>query len=166
MREDGRLQTVSGSGEAIVTAIHLHNTRGEVQEIFDVGAPVRLQVVVQAASAIPRLVLGYMIKDRLGQPIFGTNTHLKNQPLNAVEAGETITYSFDFPLNLGPGSYSVATALTSSETHLLNNYEWRDLALVFTVANLSRDTFVGSSWLDPKVHILRPTTLTTETAVK
>lgn len=166
LREDGRLQTVSGSGEAIVTAIHLHNTRGEVQEIFDVGAPVRLQVVVQAASAIPRLVLGYMIKDRLGQPIFGTNTHLKNQPLNAVEAGETITYSFDFPLNLGPGSYSVATALTSSETHLLNNYEWRDLALVFTVANLSRDTFVGSSWLDPKVHILRPTTLTTETAVK
>jgi hypothetical protein len=28
---------------------------------------------------------------------------------------------------------------------------------VFTIANLTRETFVGSSWIDPEVHISRPT---------
>jgi lipopolysaccharide transport system ATP-binding protein len=48
-----------------------------------------------------------------------------------------------FPMNLGPGTYSVATAIVSTETHLVNNYEWRDLALVFTVMNMRRPHFEG-----------------------
>jgi lipopolysaccharide transport system ATP-binding protein len=155
LREDGKMQTISGSGDAGVLDIKLLNRQGEAQEIFDVGAPVTLQVRVRAQAAIPRLVLGYMIKDRLGQPIFGTNTHLKNRALPEVTAGEEITFRFDFPLNLGAGSYSIATALTCSETHLVNNYEWRDLAHVFTVMNLTREQFVGSSWIDPEIHIER-----------
>jgi len=97
-----------------------------------------------------------MIKDRLGQPVFGTNTHHKEVPQNDVRPGEELTYDFRFPMNLGPGSYSVATALVSSDTHLVNNYEWRDLALVFNVVNLSRQPFVGSSWIDPQIEVVRP----------
>ena len=156
LRDDGKVQTVSGSGEASVIDISLRNAVGEAQEVFDVGVPVTLQVVVRTASAIPRLTLGYMIKDRLGQPIFGTNTDLKKMPLMDVQADETLTYRFEFPLNLGPGSYSIATALASTETHLVNNYEWRDLALVFSVVNLTREPFVGSSWIDPQIRIERP----------
>ena len=102
------------------------------------------------------MVLGYMIKDRLGQPMYGTNTHLKEMPLDGVRAGETIQYRFAFPMNLGPGTYSVATAIVSTETHLVNNYEWRDLALVFTVMNMRRPHFEGSAWLDPSIGIERP----------
>ncbi len=153
---DGKVQTVSGTGEAGVIRIGLLNARGEPAEVFDVGAPATLEVVVRAHAVIPRLVLGYMIKDRLGQPMYGTNTDLKKLPLLDVQPGETLTYRFDFPLNLGPGSYSIATALASTETHLVNNYEWRDLALVFSVANLSHAPFVGCSWIDPQIHIARP----------
>jgi lipopolysaccharide transport system ATP-binding protein len=101
------------------------------------------------------MVLGYMIKNRLGQPMYGTNTHLKELPLDQVAAGEEITYRFAFPMNLGAGSYSVATAIVSTDTHLVNNYEWRDLALVFTVVNMRRPHFEGSAWLDPAVEIER-----------
>lgn len=153
---DGKVQTVSGTGEAGVMRIDLLNARGEPAEVFDVGAAATLEVVVRAHAAIPRLVLGYMIKDRLGQPMYGTNTDLKQLSLLDVQPGETLTFRFDFPLNLGPGSYSIATALASTETHLVNNYEWRDLALVFSVANLSREPFVGCSWIDPQIHIARP----------
>jgi lipopolysaccharide transport system ATP-binding protein len=96
-----------------------------------------------------------MIKDRLGQQMYGTNTHLKELPLDDVTPGEEITYRFAFPMNLGPGTYSVATALVSSDTHLVNNYEWRDLALVFTVANMDHAHFVGCAWLDPSIEIQR-----------
>jgi lipopolysaccharide transport system ATP-binding protein len=76
-------------------------------------------------------------------------------PLDAMQAGEEAEFRFSFPLNLGAGSYSVTTALTSSETHLSDNYEWRDLAFLFVVMNMNRNEFVGTSWLEPRVEILR-----------
>ena len=151
----GRVQTTSGSGEATVTAITLENEAGAALEVANVGAAVTLRVRVRVHAPLERLVLGYMIKDRLGQAIYGTNTHHMQQPLERLRAGETVEYRFRFPLNLGPGSYSVTTALTSSETHLADNYEWRDLAFVFEVLNMNRREFVGSSWLEPAVEIVR-----------
>jgi lipopolysaccharide transport system ATP-binding protein len=152
---EGKVQTISGTGEATVSDIALYDEHGARVEVVDVGAPVTLEVRVRARSPIPRMVLGYMIKDRLGQPMYGTNTHLKELPLDDVAAGEEVVYRFAFPMNLGPGTYSVATAIVSTETHLVNNYEWRDLALVFTVMNMRRPHFEGSAWLDPAIDIQR-----------
>ena len=152
---DGKIQTSSGTGEATVSDIALFDERGERCEILDVGSPVTLHVKVLINDPIPRLVLGYMIKDRLGQVMYGTNTHIQSLPIDDVKCGELITYNFAFPLNLGPGSYSVATALVSTDTHLTNNYEWRDLALLFTVANITREHFAGCVWLDPITRIER-----------
>ena len=73
-RDDGRVETISGTGEATVADIALLNDKGERVEVVDVGAPVTLQVKVAVHVPIARLVIGYMIKDRLGQPMFGTNT--------------------------------------------------------------------------------------------
>jgi lipopolysaccharide transport system ATP-binding protein len=152
---DGKVQTVSGTGEATVADIRLVDQHGESVEVIDVGADVTLQVTVQVKAPIPRMVLGYMIKDRLGQPMYGTNTDLKQLPLDDMQAGEQVVYRFRFPANLGAGSYSVATAIVSTDTHLVNNYEWRDLALVFTVVNMRRPYFEGSAWLDPSIEIIR-----------
>ncbi len=152
---EGRVQTTSGSGEATVTRITLENDAGEPLELVNVGADIKLRIAVRIHRPVPRLVLGYMIKDRLGQQIYGTNTHHMKQPLENLEAGEELEFCFRFPLNLGAGSYSVTTALTSTETHLSENYEWRDLAFVFIVMNMNRNEFVGCSWLEPKVEILR-----------
>jgi lipopolysaccharide transport system ATP-binding protein len=153
--ESGKVQTISGSGEATVHRIALLNQQGEPAEVHDVGTMVTLCVTVAITAPIPNLTLGYRIKDRLGQNIFGTNTHHKQQRLAPAEAGEEITFRFAFPLNLGPGSYSIATSLHSADTHLVDNYEWRDLALVFTVMNMSHGYFEGSTWLDPVVAIER-----------
>jgi lipopolysaccharide transport system ATP-binding protein len=153
--DQGKVQTISGTGEATVSDIALLDEHGQPVEVVDVGAAVTLQVKVTTKSPIPRMVLGYMIKDRLGQPMYGTNTHLKELPLEDVAAGEEVVYRFAFPMNLGPGTYSVATAIVSTETHLVNNYEWRDLALVFTVMNMRRPHFEGSAWLDPAIEIER-----------
>ena len=152
---DGKVQTISGTGEATVRDIALLDPAGNRVEAIDVSTQVTLQVKITVNAPIPRLVLGYMIKDRLGQQMYGTNTHLKELPLDDVQPGEDITFRFTFPMNLGPGSYSVATALVSTETHLVNNYEWRDLALVFTVMNMTREHFAGCAWLDPTIEITR-----------
>ena len=151
--EGGKIQTTSGTGEATVTAIALLDERGASIEAVDVGQPVRLCIEVRVKAPVGRLVLGYGIKDRLGQVIYGTNTDLKNQPLLNVLAGGRYLFEIAFAANLGPGTYSIQTALVGSDTHLLSNYEWRDLALVFNVVNRSKAHFAGCAWLDPRIEI-------------
>ncbi len=148
-----RVQTVSGTGEAKVTDIGFYDNCGQPIDTLTVGEPVTLKVKIQVLEKIKRLVLGYMIKDRLGQVIFGTNTHIKKIPLHNLESGDCVTYSFFFPMNLGEGNYSIATALVSTENHLSNNYEWRDLALVFDVLNRTGEDFIGCTWLDPVIKL-------------
>ncbi len=153
--QSGAVQTISGTGAARVETIGLYDERGVQVEHVGVGAPVELRIEVRVHAPIPRLVLGYMIKDRLGQPVFGTNTHHTAQELEALRPGERLCFRIRFPMDFGPGSYSVATALHSTETHLSDNYEWRDLALVFTVANLDHPYFVGLAWVPPQILVER-----------
>ncbi|MEC5407881.1 ABC transporter ATP-binding protein [Paraburkholderia sp. MPAMCS5] len=151
--ESGAIQTISGTGEAKVTDIALIDANGRRVEAINVGQKITLRIYVRAIENIQRLVLGYGIKDRLGQVIYGTNTDLTKQPLNNVTAGSGFVFDCVFNANLGPGSYSVQTALVSTDSHLVNNYEWRDLALVFNVVNIDKSHFVGCAWMEPEIGI-------------
>lgn len=153
--EDGRAQTSSGTGEARVESIALLNEDDEAVEFINVGQPVRLKVEIRIHADLPELVFGYMIKDRLGQPVFGTNTHHLGVDMSHLAKGDRLTLRFSFPANIGLGSYSVSTALHIADTHLAANYEWRDLALMFNVVNLNRNQFVGVSWIPPQVEYQR-----------
>ena len=153
--DDGRAQTTSGTGEARVASIELRNEQGETVEYVNVGEPVRLEVKIRLHADLPELVFGYMIKDRLGQSVFGTNTHHLKVEMAQLKKDELLTLVFSFPANIGLGSYSVSTALHVADTHLATNYEWRDQALMFNVVNVNRDQFVGVNWIPPQVEYQR-----------
>lgn len=152
---NGKIKTTSGSGEVTIADVELINSSGERVEVVDVGASVILVIKVKVNSSIPKLVLGYLIKDRLGQPVFGTNTHHLQHVESDLHAGDELTYRFACEANFGPGSYSTTVALTSDESHLSNNYEWQDFAYIFEVVNAGKPFFVGSCWVPQKVEILR-----------
>lgn len=154
LRPDGKVQTISGTGEATVFEIKLLSDKNIPVEIIDVGARVTLEVHVRINAMIPRLVFGYMIKDRLGQPVFGTNTHHLKKELFDLKRDDMLVYRLSFVANIGAGTYSIATALASDATHLGNNYEWRDFALVFSVENFSKPSFVGTNWIQPVIEVL------------
>jgi len=146
---NGKMQTISGSGEAAIEDVNLLNEQDERIEVVNVGQLVKLKVVVRVVSDIPELVLGYMIKDRLGQAVFGTNTYHMKRELKAIKDGTIAVFTFQFTANLGPGNYSVAIALHAGDTHVGRNYEWRDLALIFDVINIDKESFIGLTWLPP-----------------
>lgn len=150
---DGKLATLSGTGEARISRIALLNQDNESIETLQVGQAVSLNIQADVHDDIDELVVGYVIKDRLGQPVFGTNTHHMKKVLSSVAAGKKLEYTFSFAANLGVGSYSIAVALHSSDTHVARNYEWRDLALVFTVVNSGKPSFIGVAWMPPQLEI-------------
>lgn len=150
----GHTVTTSGSGEAKIDSAELHTADGQAV-VFDVGTVVELRVRVRVLVSIPQLVLGILIKDRLGQAVFGTNTYHQGCLVRHAQAGEIIEYQCAMPLRLGPGSYSVTLALHQDDTHLSKNYYWHDRILIFQVENVSRSLFIGCNWLEPRISIQR-----------
>lgn len=145
--------TRSGTGEAKFIEAVMRKSDGSAADYFCVGEAAVLDVEVSVQEHVDRLVFGYMIRDRLGQPVYGTNTHFSDQACRDVQAGQRVGFKAEFPMNLGPGTYSVSLALSSTETHLVKNYEWWDLALVFTVANADKPQFVGCAWIPPDITV-------------
>ena len=152
--ESGQTRTISGTGDCKITSIAL-TVDGRETDVIQVGQNVCLRIKITCYKNVASLVLGYALKDRVGQSIFGTNTHHLNHPISNVHAGETIDVSIQFIANIGVGTYSVAAALHGDDSHIGNNYEWRDHALVFSVINNRQDHFLGVNWLPPQIEIKR-----------
>lgn len=150
---NGKAQTSSGTGEARVEDVVLYNNKGEISECIGVGENIEVHIKVKIYEHIETLVLGYGIKDRLGQFMYGTNTWHTDQVIHKPKAGDEYRFILAFPANLGVGSYSIQTALVDRDTHLTANYEWRDMALVFNVININKKQFAGCLWNEPRIAI-------------
>lgn len=151
--ESGQVQTISGTGEVTLEAIRLIRSDGKSTESVNVGEPVRLEVIAEVKSDVDQLTLGFLIKDKFGQPVYGINTFRVNKTLKNLVAGQRVRFHFDFCMNLGKGNYSVAFCLSEADSHLARNYEWRDYGLVFQVYNSQCEDFVGGTWLNAATHV-------------
>jgi lipopolysaccharide transport system ATP-binding protein len=150
---NGRVQTISGTGNVVLVNVDLCNSMGQSVEYVVTAQKVALCVSALCRLDVPDLVVGYEIKDRLGQSVFGTNTFHHNCNFKGLTRGQLVEIRFEFDANLGPGTYSVSVALHADPTHIANNYEWRDQAVVFTVVNINQPLFVGIAWLQPNIHV-------------
>ncbi|MBN6772228.1 ABC transporter ATP-binding protein [Pseudomonas granadensis] len=155
MLANGQVQTISGTGEAGILSVRLLDAQGRSLEVAEVGQPVVLEVQTEIREDIERLILGFMIKDRLGQAIYGINTHRLDKAVTDLPAGERVTFRFAFDMRLGKGNYSVALSLSRLDSHLDRNFEWRDYGLIFHVINNRQEDFVGCSWLQAQTDITR-----------
>ena len=118
-------------------------------KVVRVGQPVRLSIKFRKETDVADLTMGFLIRDRLGNDVYGTNSwHLGEKKLREVPVGAVACVDCRIPaLNLGPGSYSITVALHSDITHLEDNYDWWDKALVFEVVRGSEYFFTGVAQL-------------------
>jgi lipopolysaccharide transport system ATP-binding protein len=151
----GRMTTRSGTFEARIAEIDLLDVEGRPARAFSVGDRGRIRARVQFASTVLAPTLGILIRDRVGNDVFGTNSfHLA--PIDGTyEPGEEMVVDFDLQLNLGVGTYTVTVAVHSDATHLVNNYDWWDKVIGFQVVPGPGPYFVGSAWLPVSLHVER-----------
>ena len=147
---DGSTQTASGNGKIKLNTMKLLNSNRSVSEYYAVGEDVSLEIEAIANENIKDLTIGYLIKDRLGQMVYGTNTaHIKIDPIQ-LDAGESLNVKFNFILNFGEGVYSITVAFHTGESHIKDNFEWRDRSLMFEIVNMHKNKFVGAAWTQTK----------------
>jgi lipopolysaccharide transport system ATP-binding protein len=56
--DNGKAQTISGTGEARVEEIAIYNSKGEVAEYVNVGEAIELRIKVKVHQPVETLVLG------------------------------------------------------------------------------------------------------------
>lgn len=152
---DALVKTSSGSGEIEITQIGLFDENGEPVGVLGVGDQVTLKISFRAITEINRLVIGIMIKDRLGQTVFGVTSENIDENLINVKKSEVFRYSSSFKANIGEGKYSISVAFSDSSSHVTNNYLWQDHAYYFEVINKRFMPFVGGTFLNASQAIER-----------
>jgi len=151
----GRMTTRSGTFEARIAAIDLLDADGRPARAFTVGERARIRARVEFTSALVAPTVGVLIRDRVGNDVFGTNSfHLA--PIDGTyEPGDEMTVDFDIQLNLGVGGYTLTAAVHSDATHLVNNYDWWDKVIGFQILPGPAPPFIGSAWLPVRLHVER-----------
>lgn len=116
------------------------------------GERALLELEIQARIELDDLTLGFLIRDRFGRDIFGTNTFFMGQPLR-LSKGRRLLLRFSFVMNLAPGKYTMTVALHSRDNHIEHCYQWCDNLLRFEVAGMRGPLFYGVARLEPRLDM-------------
>ena len=132
--ETGVRSTRSGNSDANITMIDVLDAKGRSARALRASESAQIVLDVHVKRDLPELTAGILLRDALGNDVFGTNTFHHGQVIPAPTAGSEWRLRFDIAsLALGRGSYSISAALHSHDTHVADNYDWWDQALVFQV---------------------------------
>jgi len=142
--------TRSGDRGAIIENVDILDDSGSARAL-PVGARAIIRVDGSAQRTLDDLTVGISIRDRLGNEVYGTNTHHLGFPARRVATGDSFRADFSLPLNLGLGNYSLTVALHAGIAHPEGSHDWWDHALAFTVVPGSEPPFVGGSYLPASV---------------
>jgi lipopolysaccharide transport system ATP-binding protein len=125
--------TRSGSAEASIESIDLVVDGHSVRAMRS-GTAAVIRVTIEAHATLAELTVGVLMRDRLGNDVFGTNTFHLGASRTDVRIGERVHAEFEFEsLALGVGSYSITVALHAGHSHTSANFDWWDRAMVIQV---------------------------------
>ncbi|MDP9617089.1 UNVERIFIED_ORG: lipopolysaccharide transport system ATP-binding protein [Stenotrophomonas maltophilia] len=124
-----------GTGAATITSVQLLDAGGNPVNWAVGGQDVTLQVTVRTRDEIHRPIVGFVVKDKLGQIIFADNTYLSQRDLDMKVPPETTlvaSFNFTFPVLPG-GEYSISPAVAEGTQADHVQHQWIHDALILHV---------------------------------
>jgi lipopolysaccharide transport system ATP-binding protein len=124
-----------GERGASIQEVVLTNSNNACLTTLEGGEEVILKISCISERAIRNPIVGFFIKDRLGQYLFGDNTYLTYRQVDmTLQIGQPFQARFHFQMPYLPtGDFSVIAAVAegTQEDHLMHH--WIDDALFFRV---------------------------------
>lgn len=151
----GRIKTISGNRRAQIRSIKIVDINEVDLSVIGVGDVCRLVIEAEIVEPIDNMTCGIIIKDKLGQAIFGVNSFILGKSEMNFKEKERITYVYTMPFNFGVGNYAVSVALHDGGNHYGGCYEWIDLGKTFEIINKSKKDFIGVAYIDTKLDVFR-----------
>jgi lipopolysaccharide transport system ATP-binding protein len=123
-----------GTGGAIIEKVQLLDAKSELPLIYGVGGEeVILSASIRAKIDLDSPIVGFFLKNHLGQPLFGDNTYIsyRDSPCS-VESGNLFNASFRFQMPYLPaGDYMFAVACANGTPEKHMQHCWLHEAMVF-----------------------------------
>jgi lipopolysaccharide transport system ATP-binding protein len=128
-----------GKGGADIIEVKITNEAEQFLAWVVGGERVKLHIQCKAKEDVFSPIVGFMVKDRLGQTIFADNTYLSymDSPLTAA-SGEEILACFEFTMPVMPlGDYTITVAIAGGSQLDHVQHQWIHDALTFKVHSTS-----------------------------
>lgn len=143
-------------GASIVDVALLDETENSLAWVVG-GEKVILRVTGIAYEKLDAPIIGFFVKDRLGQHLFGDNTYLSHQGVSVI-CEKTCRFRADFvfymPL-LPAGDYSVTASIANGTQALHEQHHWMHDALIFKSESSSvASGLIGIPMIDVRLKVI------------
>jgi lipopolysaccharide transport system ATP-binding protein len=119
-----------GDRSAEILRVELLNAAHHRIELVESGEAVLLRLRVRFNAEAEEPVCGFLLRNRHGIHLYGTNTELQQTDFGPVQRGQVYEVTFAFNCWLAPDTYSVTVAIHSRDGV---GFDWRDGVLFFQV---------------------------------
>lgn len=153
--QSGRVVTRSGNQKMVIDQFELIDEAGIPTRAFLAGGRARITAILTSNEEILNPTVGFLIRDRLGNDVFGTNTFHLDLASGPLQAGDRLQVEFDLDLDLGSGSYSLTLAAHLGDNHLIESYDWFDHVIAFVVMPGRGPKQVGTARLPVTANLSR-----------
>lgn len=133
------------TGKAKIISVRLLNKDRENLPMLHGGELVNLEIIAIANESIYSPILGWFVKDRLGQILFGEHTYTYINPPLFIKAGDKIKATFEFQLPLLPnGEYAMTVSIAEGDPFEHTQHHWlHDAYIIKVVSDKLRYGLVG-----------------------
>jgi lipopolysaccharide transport system ATP-binding protein len=137
----------TGDAELLEVSIKSINN-DETNSILRGGEKVEIRICAKANITLDAPILGFVLKDRLGQSLFGENTLIIKEASNAerVDPGDELTAVFHLWLPMLPtGEYTIMASIANGDLGSNIQHHWVENAIVLNIiASRVRYGLVGA----------------------
>lgn len=137
VRDNTAVATGWKTGHAAIQSVSLTKLSAGPEGIYEGGERVRMTIRAKAHGPVDKPILGFLIRDRLGQDLFGENTlpFTDRTPVR-VKPGTTFEGVFEFRLPMLPnGQYAVMASVANGDRYDNIQHHWMHDALIVNVAS-------------------------------
>lgn len=128
-----------GKNGAKILEVELQDDAGNTLSWVVGGERVKLVILCEAKERLLSPIIGFQVRDRLGQVIFADNTYITYRDQRVViQPGEHFFGEFEFHMPVMPlGDYSVSAAVAEGTQNRHVQHHWVHDALMFKVHSTS-----------------------------
>lgn len=122
-----------GAGAVHIKDVRLEDENGGSRKLMAGGEAVDLVIEATALRSVDAVIMGFHVKDRLGQQLFGDNTYLtyRQSPVHS-DTGGKLRAHFRFRMPILPrGDYSIDVAVATGTQESHTQQHWVHDALTF-----------------------------------
>jgi lipopolysaccharide transport system ATP-binding protein len=113
-----------GDHAAEVVSAEIVDHAGERRASLRAGEPVIVRIGVRAFKQLQSPILGFLVRNKKGESIFGANTAGENYPAPSLEPGDRFAVEFHWVApQLASGCYSISVAVAEGDE---TNFQIRD----------------------------------------